>query len=694
MLFNTERNVAESFEQSGELGEFRGERADLPVPRLVTDAEGVLSADNGALRIAPLIESGWGRVGLAYGPFEREAGLALAVYMLNGHNTAQAENLPESLWQRLDRWCLGSNATGRWQRLRSWWASGRVRRTARLFRWWLRLRRGRNVRRLDDNLAVGWFADPAPLDPTRNGNAFVMRATGAHNGELRTNVSARSLPVLHGVPNLPLYYVAVLRETGATYFAASTPATGDLPDAGALRPLAIDAHAADRQVYAALTQSTMGQIGFRIDTRVYGVRVHKIPAWSNWYASAHAADQLTGSGGIDAQPADTGGRWLVLNGAFQRGDAGVTSLESGLAVLRPSAASGLLHARVRLRDERARIGLVWSCTDAASFVCFEVGAAQCRVVRLVDGEAHVLGQADFQATLGDSHAIQVLCGEKELRCSVDGQLVLSVPAIASGIVATGVGIRSEAAAGSTIERFEAHPRTVPLPPALYSGTVSLPEPAGVVVRETFAGTRRELTDMAAGNVARWQRLFGNGMIDVTGEGHARVRATERAPNPGRTAFAIDWPDEKFADLGLQFTVPGSDRHQRHKARLGFVAWQDEDNYLLIGTWNSDVYDGGSVSSFFHIDGFEDLYDAVWTNVGRRLWWGRKVHLRLRFDGQQFLVELDGEPVLYRKLTDVYSHCAPLRIRKVGILVNWEWGDDTGSLLHEFVARAGQGALSR
>jgi hypothetical protein len=183
------------------------------------------------------------------------------------------------------------------------------------------------------------------------------------------------------------------------------------------------------------------------------------------------------------------------------------------------------------------------------------------------------------------------------------------------------------------------------------------------------------------------------MIDVTGEGHARVRATERTPNPGRTAFAIDWPDEKFADLSLQFTVPGSDRHQRHKARLGFVAWQDEDNYLLIGTWNSDVYDGGSVSSFFHIDGFEDLYDAVWTNVGRRLWWGRKVHLRLRFDGQQFLVELDGEPVLYRKLTDVYSHCAPLRIRKVGILVNWEWGDDTGSLLHEFVARAGPGTLS-
>jgi hypothetical protein len=129
-----ERSVADSFEQSGELGEFRGERADLPVSRLVTDAEGVLSADNGALRIAPLIESGWGRVGLAYGPFPREAGLALAVYMLNGHNTAQAENLPESLWQRLDRWCLGSNATGRRQRLRYWWASGRVRRTARLFR--------------------------------------------------------------------------------------------------------------------------------------------------------------------------------------------------------------------------------------------------------------------------------------------------------------------------------------------------------------------------------------------------------------------------------------------------------------------------------------------------------------------------------------------------------------------------------
>ena len=43
------------------------------------DVEGRIGADNGALRIKPLARPGWGREGVAYGPFQRQPGLVLGL---------------------------------------------------------------------------------------------------------------------------------------------------------------------------------------------------------------------------------------------------------------------------------------------------------------------------------------------------------------------------------------------------------------------------------------------------------------------------------------------------------------------------------------------------------------------------------------------------------------------------------------
>ncbi len=40
-------------------------------------------------------------------------------------------------------------------------------------------------------------------------------------------------------------------------------------------------------------------------------------------------------------------------------------------------------------------------------------------------------------------------------------------------------------------------------------------------------------------------------------------------------------------------------------------------------------------------------------------------------------------MLHRSLRDVYPRTPPLRLAEVGFTANWEWGDDTGSLVHEF-----------
>jgi hypothetical protein len=57
-----------------------------------------------------------------------------------------------------------------------------------------------------------------------------------------------------------------------------------------------------------------------------------------------------------------------------------------------------------------------------------------------------------------------------------------------------------------------------------------------------------------------------------------------------------------------------------------------------------------------------------------------------FDGLRFVAYINEEPLLYRALTDVYPECPGLRIRRVGVTANWEWGNDTGSTFENFAGR--------
>jgi hypothetical protein len=94
----------------------------------------------------------------------------------------------------------------------------------------------------------------------------------------------------------------------------------------------------------------------------------------------------------------------------------------------------------------------------------------------------------------------------------------------------------------------------------------------------------------------------------------------------------------------------------------------------------------SIAAFFQIDGFEELYDAVWSNVGSRMHWGEPHDFRVAFDGGAFVASINEEPLVYRALTDVYPRAKALRINRVGLVANWEWGTDTGSSFQRFVGR--------
>lgn len=157
------------------------------------------------------------------------------------------------------------------------------------------------------------------------------------------------------------------------------------------------------------------------------------------------------------------------------------------------------------------------------------------------------------------------------------------------------------------------------------------------------------------------------------------------PSGQRTAYVLDW-DGHAGSIATEITPPGTERGEGHAGRGGLILFQDPDNYFIVNNWLDDEYGGASVSAFRRLNGHEEVFDAVWTNVGQMITWGRRHELALGFDTTGFTAYVDGVAVLGKEFSDVYPSNGSLQVNAVGICTNWEFGDDTGSRFHSFTAR--------
>lgn len=212
--------------------------------------------------------------------------------------------------------------------------------------------------------------------------------------------------------------------------------------------------------------------------------------------------------------------------------------------------------------------------------------------------------------------------------------------------------------------------------------------------DPFDQTGPDLAGTAGGG-RPWRHVVGTRRIGITGDG-----ATVGAPIPGptgrlarlvrasgqRTAYVVDW-DGSPGSISTEITPPGNRRGDGHAGRGGLILFQDDDNFLIVNDWLDDAFGGASVSAFRRVNGHEEVYDAVWANVGERITWGRRHELTLAFDRSGFTAFVDGEAVLDREFSDVYPAAEPVEVRAVGICANWEFGDDTGSRFRSFTARS-------
>lgn len=660
------------------------------IRRKGVDREAVLGIDNGALRIESLVRPGWGRAGIAYGPFRRESGLAFHVCLLNGHNLSRSEPLPDGFKMRLWRWAVGSETEAVSWRILRWLKSGQKRNMWRRLRQWLLSGTGWFYWPLiTENLAVGWFPAETPTTPAREGCSLLMHSVVAEGGELRARVGDGCPPTLSGVQNVPMHYAVVLREKGAAYYAASSLA--DIPGIAQfpkMQLLAIDAFNADEQLYAGIHQSVLGEIGFRVDTRVYGAQAARIAEWSSWYGSAQAADLLTGRGPL--AEAERGGRWETTEGEFERTERGLVGLTMcNRAFLWPASPSGLIHLLIDCQEAPVEgVAVIWRATDEENFWCFEIGSTQAQLGMMEAGKwirhPALRGRLLPPSTVS---SLQVFDDGERIRICVNGGLIYGTTFHDARLQGgTGIGIQVVSPGGAALRSFEAHPREMVIP-----GIAGFDDPRPVqgnlvVVADTFAGPAGDLDGHVTTQGRRkWTRTIGRGVIELTGRCSAKVRATAADPCPGRTAYLIDWPEPNFADIQATITPAGKRRGTLEKGRAGLIFWQDADHYLILSAF-VESWPAMSIAAFFQMKGFEELFDAVWTNVGSRMHWGEPHVFRVVFDGAAFTAYLNGEPVLYRALRDVYPRCTWRQIRRVGIVANWEWGNDTGSTFENFVGR--------
>jgi len=657
------------------------------------DREGIIRIRDGAMRIPPLFMPGWGRAGVSYGPIERENGLGLAIHVLNSDNGSETYRLA-SVFRRVGRWALASETDSLWTRLLRWpfrlSGDGLLR---KLFYWYSACHIEAAYRPLRENLAVGWFTADVPGDPTKSSEAFVVQGAGKMNGILNVCIGETLMPVIKSLPNVPMYYFVLLREQGSAYYIAShdhLPVTGAFPK---LRPLAISTATGGKLLFPGLHPSMVGESGFTAETILYGSHVARYAALGTWYGTAHAADRLTGDGSLGGSRSETSSEWQALAGTVEKtADGARGGGEFAMAGLFPDAPSGLIHAIVALPDNGARAGLAWRIADSGTYLCLSISRNGCDLGFVTDDERQDLQSCALPASDGSEPiAVQIRDDGREIGVSLDGHVVIEcAPPAMPHAAADGVGVVFDTPGGESarVWDFEAHPRSIELPmdlpfaaPWSESGTVP-------VIAESFAGESGPLEGYESSDGHTWSNIMGQCPFRVSGNGGVDVVATAEKPAANRTAYGIDWPDPVFADLTAVIVPPGQGRGQNHSPRGGLLFWQDAKNYFIVNNWLDDSYGGGSISAFFYFRGFEDIYDAVWTNVNDRLAHGEPNRLRVVCDGHRFRVYLNGETVLYRAFRDIYPKFDRLRINKVGLIANWEWGLDTGSRFLSFEGLAG------
>ncbi len=671
----TVARLKDDFAENIQRGSVINSKASSEITRYGRDEEGVLSVEQNTLRIDFPTFPGWNRHGVTYGPFKSESGLAFSVFLINGHNNSQTKHADESyvkyLLKGIFRQMLIKIPDNT---LPVFLKKKKVPEISHYINW----------PAYSENLVVGWCESKNPPNPTKNGNSFIMRATGVENGQLLLQGGRVKMAALSGLQNIPYYYIGVIRENDILYYISSLESVEGIPAYSKMRPLYVMPKVKKKSIFLGIYQSVIGEVGFKAATRVYGVRANKITDWKTWYSSAYFHDKFESK--QDSKLTTQKNNWRVIAGDFHRSHLGLrATAQSNTTIVEGIHKPCLIHVLVSNINAVKFFGIIWRYEDEKNYYQLQFEKTEAHLIQVKQGSKSILYSTKNICFEKGVNSIQLSDYAGKISLVIDQNFIEGFCTLGPNDNLKKVGFYAEEPSKVfAIQRMEMHAEEIDIPAEL-----KIKEPWQVLgvnklIEDSFSG---ELTNLDKSNTGLdWQKEVGDGLFYITGKNGAKVKADLGNPNPGRTAYTTEWKENELADLEVEILPPGSERWQGHKGRSGLIFVQDKDNYIIINTWLEDRY-GASISSFFYLDGREDLYKAVWTNVGKRIYWGKPYNLRVVFDGMNYQAYLNGEAVLYRALSDIYPAASRLKINRVGIVANWEFGDDTGSEFRNFIGRS-------
>jgi hypothetical protein len=524
-----------------------------------------------------------------------------------------------------------------------------------------------------DSLALGVFAQPNPSNPLVGSNALVFKNNGPLCGTIAYGAQEGMLEseLQHFQTEMDAY--VVLREQGAVYMLGGLPG-GPMAASPKATPVGLDQSQTFKEVFATLTSRGQGY-----DHRLRYAQLVDVPAWGNWYATAHAADSLTGRGTLGT--ASIGGEWQ-LSGSLSRGPDGAFSHDGSAAsaILEPKAPSQLVAAKIITAEQPQTVQFYFR-RKGDSYWMVQLEENRVVLVKVQDGKAEEVEQTGGKRLEANhTHQVQVLDTGDSFRVFVDGAGVFYRRSNSlAAQTEIGFGLEDGPASGSSVQYLEAHPREVMLPQLLQLPPVFQTRGNKVVAGDDFAGPAGPLSGRKtpSGGLV-WKQSLGKEPLVLGGNGLAEVRG---APSDF-VLYGLPWPDSKFADLEATLIPPGTAYDQGQTMFAGVYFKQDHNTMLLVrARINDDQTDNAEYEWLLMRRGQVEVNRRV--ALGERIKHGKPMLMRVSTNGEDIVGWLDGVPVQTFRWGDVYPGDPPLQIREVGI---WYDHPDNGGLLDRFVAR--------
>lgn len=558
---------------------------DTGQARLVTDVEGSRVAyERGRLKLYPLATAGYSRLAMAYGDFADMAG--------------------RTFMAKWDSWQSHSA----------------------------------------DRFSVGFHPFQAG-DPHQSGAALLYYA----NGGAGTSVGLNDVPLANESNTLisgidPVGLVALGVMSGDSFIGPLLLLSGPTNARGLAaypnaRPLARSPIPSSASNYLVLN-SRLG------DVEVDHVKLRDVAAWANWYACAHAADKLTGSGGLVS--AEVGGAYTLSgSGTLTKTSTGVQNDgQVARAVLNPGAPSGLVSALARLGANPQYFTIFFRYQDANNYWRLTIRWDwYADLAKVVGGIETQVASGPPNAGANANHLIQILDDGQNIRCFWNGdtRFTASDAALAS---ATGVGFQIEldGTTGHTkLSHFEAHPRSVSIPSELRpaSGPFEAKEPDlraeslfGLANGTDLNGT---LTDTGG---QTWVKRTGP--TDLVGDGAGNVWP---ATNPSNLVlYTHPWDQPSRVTARLKVIPPGTAYGQGHEARAGVWLVEDPNPTTLTGIQarafiSESQTNAAEIEVQVYLNGSTSGSLITPVQLGDRISHGNEAEIWLSYDGSMGLLSL-------------------------------------------------------